>query len=175
MALPAPTSPGPVGSPSDETRDVADKLAQSLVENQGKTAPESADALLFQVLAESAAAAPARLTTPTGRSVEVHSAGEEDRLTVRAASGVVELEVRFTERGPLLRFSGADVELQATKTLRLAAQNIEAHAQEGVTMTATQDVSLRGDAVNIQAERGNVKVEANDDVILLGERIRLNT
>lgn len=175
MALPAPTSLASlapveplVEPPADDGHDVANKLA-------GATPENGTEDLLFQVLSESSADPAERLTTPSGRTVQVQSTGEGDRLTVRAASGFVELEVRFSERGPLLRFSGADVELQATGRLRLEAQTIEAHAREDARITAARNLVLQGDEVNLKAERGDVKVEANDDVKLLGERIRLNT
>jgi hypothetical protein len=133
----------------------------------------------------------ARMVLGSGRVVEARRApGAEDRLTIRAPSGEVELEVRMTPEGPVLRFRAADVELDATRDVRVSCDRFHVRAKSGIVEETGGDLVQRvnGDAavevhgkhsttareVAVEAKRGNVKIEANDDVDLVGERVRLN-
>jgi len=132
-----------------------------------------------------------RMTLSSGRVVEAQAEGEgRDRLTIKNPSGEVELEIRMTERGPVLKFRAADVELEATRDVKLACDNFHVEARGAIVEEAggdlrqrikgNADVKVRGrmtlaaKETRVQAKRGNVQVEANDDVEILGERIKLN-
>ncbi len=109
----------------------------------------------------------AQLELPSGRRVEARAEGSgEERVTVRSASGEVELEVRFTERGPLLRFRAADLELSSPGEVRVDCDRLE--------LRAKKEIDALAGSLRFEAERGDVEIEANDDVRLLGERIKMN-
>ena len=101
----------------------------------------------------------ARLDLPSGRTIECADAEEGGELvTIRSPSGTVELEVRLTERGPVLRFEAASLELEAKGTIRTRCKAFEVVAEDA----------------EITATRGDVAIRANDDVRLNGERVKLN-
>ena len=111
-------------------------------------------------------------------------------MTIRNPSGEVELEIRMTERGPLLRFRAADVELEATRDVKVSCNDFHVKAEGAIVEEAggdlrqrirgSADVKVRGRMTlaaretRVQAKRGNVQIEANDDVEILGEKIKLN-
>jgi len=133
---------------------------------------------------------PRRMALASGRVVEARAEEGRDRLTIRSPSGEVELEVQMTERGPLLRFRAADVELESARDVKVKCHDFEVHAEGRIVQESGGDLrqrigghadvkvrgrmSLAGRETHLSAKRGNVEVEANDDVVLLGERIKLN-
>lgn len=155
-------------------------------------APEEAPSLLDRIAEASPdEGEPRRLSLASGRVVEAREEpGGRDRLTIKNPSGEVELEIRMTERGPLLRFRSADLELEATRDVKVRCNDFEVHAEGSITQEAKKDlrqrihghadVKVRGRMTlaareaRLQGKRGNVQIEANDDVELLGERIKLN-
>lgn len=116
-----------------------------------------------------------RLALPSGRAVEARADGAGERVTVRSATGEVELEVSFTERGPVLRFRAADLELASAGDVRIDCDRFLVRAASGIVQETGGDLQLTGRSARIEAERGDVEIEANDDVKLLGERIKLNS
>ena len=152
---------------------------------------EPARTLLEEIYEETRRAQEGRLALPSGRVVEARAErGGDERVTVRSASGEVELEVVMTPRGPLLRFRAADLELAATGEVSVECDRFRVRAESGIVQETAGNfglrvggeaaVAVRGDlqttarSTKIAAERGDVKIEANDDVRLLGERIKLN-
>jgi hypothetical protein len=133
-----------------------------------------ADAERIADLVQSPQAAPnPTLYFSSGRSVTVTD-GAPEQLTVRSPEGAVELAVRFTPEGPVLSFSAAALDLRSSGTMRLACGKLEVDAREGIALTTGGDVRAEADAVAIRARLGDVAIEANDDVRVDGERIRLN-
>jgi hypothetical protein len=146
---------------------------------------------LLERIAERAPTEEARLALSSGRVVEARSeGGGEDRVTIRSASGMVELEVRMTERGPVLAFRSADLELSATREVKVSCDTFHVRADKEIieetggdlhqTVNGNADVKVRGRLTTaarearLAAVRGGVQIEANDDVQLVGERIKLN-
>ncbi|XYI02961.1 hypothetical protein ACMHYB_25685 [Sorangium sp. So ce1128] len=132
-----------------------------------------------------------RVELPSGRVVEVRSAaGEEERVTIRSASGEVELDVRLTPSGPVLRIRAAELELSSPGAVRVDCDRFHVRAEHGIVHETGGDLAqtVAGDATTrvrgelraearqatIEARRGDVQLVANDDVQLLGERIKLN-
>ncbi|MEO7329886.1 MAG: hypothetical protein ABI193_15010 [Minicystis sp.] len=132
-----------------------------------------------------------RITPGSGRILEAERApGGEDRVTIRAASGEVELSVLMTAQGPVLRFRAADLELASTKDVRVRCDNFKVEARGEISHESQGDlrqrtggnasVKVRGKlstkaaVVSVEAKRGGVQIEASDDVEILGERIKLN-
>jgi uncharacterized protein (DUF2345 family) len=107
----------------------------------------------------------------SGRTIDVDSA--TDTITFRAPSGACLLKVTLTDTGPILAFAAATLEVSA-RDLRLRAERIDMVAgsmaitsEEGLSVTAGGDLAL-------EAKRGGVRIAANDDVDVEGERVRLN-
>lgn len=131
------------------------------------------------------------LELPSGRVVEARpEPAGEDRITIRGRSGEVELEVRMTEHGPVLRFRAADVELASTGEVRVDCERFHVRAEKEIfeetgghlrqRVAGNASVWVRGQhstkagEARVEAKRGSVQIEANDDVQLLGERIKMN-
>jgi hypothetical protein len=117
-----------------------------------------------------------------GQRLLLERSAREDVLLVLAADGRVTLSVHITEKGPVLRFEGAALSIQAAGELAIEAKQLRLHGQDGLALTAGGDVVLAttGDLhshariQNITADLGNVNVRANDDVRLNGERVMVN-
>jgi hypothetical protein len=75
----------------------------------------------------------------------------DERLSIAGEDGQELLELRQTEGGPLLRLLGGDMDLEFPGRLRLSATEIA-----------------------LEARRGDVRVDASDDVKVRGEVIELN-
>lgn len=126
----------------------------------------------------------------SGRRVTLESDGEVDTLRIEAPSGELELTVVLTADGPVLRVSGASVELAATKTLKMSCEtlaietsadvaiNVGGDLKESVSGSHTVEVSgassLEAHRVSVASRLGSTEIRANDDVRIDGERIWLN-
>jgi hypothetical protein len=105
-----------------------------------------------------------------------------DVVRFLSPSGAVTLSVSLTENGPVLRFEGASLLLQAAGSLAIEAEQLKLHGRAGVSLSTDGDLSLQatGDlhsearTQNVTATLGDVNVHANDDVKLSGERVRVN-
>jgi hypothetical protein len=111
-------------------------------------------------IAEPPALAPAGavLPLPSGRRIEAISGADGDLIRVRARSGECVLTVRVTDEGPVLRFSGAAIEL-AAGAIDLSCERLRVRSAGEIAMEAGAGVAIR----------------ANDDVALDGERVLLNS
>jgi hypothetical protein len=127
----------------------------------------------------------------SGRSIAVETtAPGDDHITVRGTSGAVELEVTLTDKGPVLHFRAAEIQLQASGRLSVDCEELDVRAPGGITQQTDGDLLqvVRGDAsiavkgdlsiaaaeTEIRSARGDVRVKANDDVLINGERVKLN-
>jgi len=116
------------------------------------------------------------IALPSGRSIACRSRQDEcDEVTFRDERGDVLLQVTLTPAGPLLRFQAAAVEMDCKGSFKVRCQDFEVHAAGRIVQEAGSDLvqSAECDA-SIEARRGDVRVKANDDVKLNGERVRLN-
>lgn len=96
----------------------------------------------------------------SGRAVrfgpDAHAEG--DLLEIVAPDGTVELSVRLTPSGPVLRLEGVRLEVRGRESLDLSAPRVRVHADERLEL----------------GSRGDVAIAAGDDVRVDGERIWLN-
>lgn len=107
---------------------------------------------------------------------------ERDVIRLLTPDRTVGLAITITKQGISLQVTGADVSLATTGKLSLSAEELHLHGRSAVAITSEGDASMRvtGDLSteariqNIRARLGNVNVTANDDVKLVGERIKLN-
>ena len=66
-----------------------------------------------------------------------------------------------------MEFAAEEISLTARHELKLQSEGTMA-------LQASGDMSIDAEAHSISARMGDVKIKANDDVIALGERIRMN-
>jgi hypothetical protein len=132
----------------------------------------------------------ARVALTSGRTVEIESGGERDRIVVRAPRGEVVLRIEVTDAGPVLSFSSAEIELHSAGALRLDAATIEIASRGDVSIDAAgslrqhvgghlhtrvgADARLEAANVELLADDGHVDVLAIERVRLDGEHIGLN-
>ncbi|WP_437572134.1 hypothetical protein [Sorangium sp. So ce542] len=116
---------------------------------------------------------------------------DDDRLTVERGdrgscirrvdrAGAEPLRIELRPEGPALVL-GSGLSIAVAGDLQLAAEREAIHARERIELHSGGDTVLRseGDLVSearerLSARRGDVRGEANDDVKLLGERLRLD-
>ena len=64
--------------------------------------------------------------------------------------------------------------LKTDGDLALSARRIDLNATEGMSLTTAGDLKTTGRTQTIVADLGDVKLKANDDVRLNGERVLVN-
>lgn len=102
-------------------------------------------------------------------------------LSLVAADGSQPIEIEITPAGPILRLrSGLAVSIAGPVSLSAESLTIQTKKQLSLISEGTLDVQAAGDmttiadAQTISARLGDVRVEANDDVVLRGERVKMN-
>lgn len=122
-----------------------------------------------------------RLECVGGQRLLVERGAQEDLLTLVSSSGDIVFSVRITPSGPVLRFESG-LRIEASGALEFSGKSLELSGEEGVnirsggdaTIHAVGDLSSTARIQNLTARLGNVNLKANDDVRLIGERVRLN-
>ncbi|WP_437690664.1 hypothetical protein [Sorangium sp. So ce176] len=154
--------------------------------------PPQAAAAALAPAPGAALAAPARVVPlASGRSIEIAEEGAEERIHIRAAAGQLLVSIRLTDEGPVLSLSGASLEIAAAKTLSLSCDTLRIQAAQdaAVEVGGSLHERVRGSVVReagrsarttarevmLEASPGGVEIRANDDVDIVGERVRLNS
>jgi hypothetical protein len=114
--------------------------------------------------------------------LRLERAPEGDRIEISDSQGRVTLSIEVTDGGPVLRFEGASLRIQAAGELTLEAEELRLHGRAGLSLSSGGDASFtaQGDLLNeariqtIRARLGNVEIDANDDVRIDGERVMVN-
>jgi hypothetical protein len=143
------------------------------------------------IVAPGAAARTTAVTLPSGRRLEAELDGSgADVLRIRASDGQCVLTVRITDEGPVLSFSGAVLQVDARRldiscedlSLRVggaAAIDIGGSVDTRVAGRASHriegDLHTTAHSMELAANPGGIRLEANDDVALTGERVLLNS
>ncbi len=150
---------------------------------------QAAEAILREVLFEDRLKAPHRAerSLAAGRRLDV--ANDGTRLEISTPEGEVELRVEITATGPVLHFTGAslslasvgDVDLECENLslrsrglTRLESGNYEQRVAGGYQVAVRDDARLAAQAIDIEAELGDLALRANDDVALDGLRVLMN-
>jgi hypothetical protein len=116
-----------------------------------------------------------------GQRLRVERGAHADSITLLAANGALVVSLRVTEEGPVLRFESGLV-IEASGDLELAGRRVAIRGREGLAIESGGDAAIevagelttRAREQTVEARLGDVKVKANDDVKLVGERVRLN-
>jgi hypothetical protein len=131
------------------------------------------------------------LQLASGRTLEWQASdGGAEHVRIRGVGGEIELDVTLTEEGPRLRFKAAELALEADGKVQVDCDEFhvrsrgdivhEAAGNMGESVAGNAVTVVRGDlrvsarTAGVRATRGDVRLKANDDVKLEGERIKLN-
>jgi hypothetical protein len=102
---------------------------------------------------------------PSGRSVLLRVADGREELEVRGPEGAVELVVLLTADGPVVRLSGARLELESLDAVAVRCRRFEVEAAEAAHLHSAGEVRLTGEEVRVRTE---------GDIHMDGAVIRLN-
>jgi hypothetical protein len=102
-------------------------------------------------------------------------------LKLASSDGSQPLEIEITPAGAVLRL-GTGLAITVAGNLALNGETLSIHANKhlalssdgGLDIRVAGDMSSQAEAHIIAARLGDVKLEANDDVVLRGERIKMN-
>ena len=127
----------------------------------------------------------------TGRQVTLAQQGEEDQLIVTNPEGEIELSVRFTSTGPVLNFSSASIRMKTPGLIDMDCGQLKIRAKNGIDLKTEGNFEQQIEGQNIvrcqrgsiheagsvtlRAQKGDVRLKANDDVKIDGERVLLNS
>jgi hypothetical protein len=117
-----------------------------------------------------------------GQQLQLERLPDANIVKVIGPEGAVKLTIYVTPSGPVLHIDGDGLEIRCSGALAIDAQHLILRGREGLELSTGGDAAVRCDgdlhvearAQTFSAELGDVKVRANDDVILDGERIRMN-
>lgn len=106
----------------------------------------------------------------------------EDCVQLLDSEGATSLTIRLGAEGTIIELGGGPVALNVEGDLAISSRNLMLHGRESVAITSDADVRVvaqenalvRAKRQDLIATRGNLKASANDDVLIDGERIRMN-
>ena len=101
-----------------------------------------------------------------GRKLVVSEQGADQLVEIRSGSGMLEVRIRLTEEGPVLQMESARLSLKASESVEIESKRVE--------IKGTEHVEVAGKDVQISGEGGDVKVNADGDVKVVGTTIHLN-
>lgn len=113
--------------------------------------------------------------TRAGYRVEVREEGGTEGIRLVAPSGHLCLKITLEPSGPRIDVYGTELHAHAEDVVRIEGQRVEIAGKESVSVRS--EGAVRSDAFehHIESTHGEVRLVANDDVALDGERIRLNS
>ena len=114
-----------------------------------------------------------------------HSIGPlpaEDLLQIIGPQGRPSVIIRVGEHGTSVELAGGPVVLSVDGDLRIEADRLQLHARDRLSLSSGHDAELVVEESlttiakrqSVTSTRGDVRILANDDVRLDGERIRMN-
>lgn len=89
---------------------------------------------------------------PSGRSVVLKLADNQEELEVRSPAGEVEVRIFLTDRGAVVRLSGARLELDSADTVALTCRRLQVQTQEGTELLSDGDVRVTGREMRLKTE-----------------------
>ena len=168
---------------------LADVVAAAPVPANQAEAPEVSRGAESLLASAETAHERAEVVLASGRRYVMDSDVEGDRLTIRSGKGLLLLVVLVTDRGPVLAFEGAELELRAARSLVLESDAITLRANT-LRTEVEGDVSerigggrhthihaadqLEAAAIQAQASHGPIELRAAGRVAIDAEHIGLN-
>jgi hypothetical protein len=98
------------------------------------------------------------------------------RLTIRrgASDRNLEIVISLEDSGPILRAKAAAVEIETEADLTARCERFRVEARQSVELVSGGDLKAQARRIGIEATHGSARLQANDDVQLLGENVLLN-
>lgn len=118
-----------------------------------------------------------------GHAMLIEGGSERNILQLVDPRGVAHLEISIGPEGIRLLVRGAGLSLTTTGALAIEADTLSLHGKNGISLTTDGDARVEaggriessGRSQHIRAARGDVRIHANDDVKIEGERILLGS
>jgi hypothetical protein len=116
------------------------------------------------------------------QQLTIERTADLDTLRLYAAGGQLTLTLSITPNGPVLEVAGAGIMIRSSGPLAIDAQHVAIRGREGVVLhsdadalvSAARRLEMTAETQQMTATLGDVRVYANDDVVLDGERVRMN-
>jgi hypothetical protein len=99
-----------------------------------------------------------RRTLPSGRSVVIKVAGDQEALEVRSPNGEVEVRVTLTAEGAVVNLQAARLELDSPDSVAVNCRRFTVNSTEGTELSSG----------------GELRIKTEGDIHLNGGIIRLN-
>lgn len=114
-------------------------------------------------------------TIPLGEHfLHIEPAADGHHLRIVGPGGGQSVEIVVTPQGPVLRL-GSGLRIELVGDLAVDAERVVLHGRNGVTLTSGAEVAIAAAThLTAKADLGDVRVKANDDLRLDGERILMN-
>jgi hypothetical protein len=129
------------------------------------------------------AGAPIIIPIERGRSVEVLPAPEGAHLRVRDEAGAaLDIEIRFDAGGPIVGVRAQRLEIEGGGHIAARCDTFSVHARQKIELMSEGELvqkaagktTLEAHDLAVTAKPGAIRLQANDDVQLLGENVLLN-
>jgi hypothetical protein len=106
----------------------------------------------------------------------------EDLLEIIGPNGRPTVVIRVGADGASVELAGGPVVLKVDGDLRIEAERLQLHGSDRLSLSSGNDAELVvaeslttiAKRQSVTSTRGDVRIQANDDVRLDGERIRMN-
>jgi hypothetical protein len=106
------------------------------------------------------------LDLQNAKTLTITPAEDHDLIEIRGAEGQLELRVKLTPEGPILQMESVRLSLKASEAVSVDCKNFEVRATDSVDIHSDSTMQLSGQA--------DIRVNANGDVVVTGEKIFLN-
>jgi hypothetical protein len=113
--------------------------------------------------------------TKAGYRVELSDEGGTEGLRIVAPGGHLCLKISLEASGPRIDVYGAELHAHAEDVVRLEGRRVEISGKDAVTLKSEGTITSEAFEHHLESTHGEVRLVANDDVALDGERIRLNS
>lgn len=131
--------------------------------------------------ADSATAVPAPATAgpvPLGDGWSAALTRQPGGVLLRVGRGAsdqtLEITISLTADGPVVRARAAALEIETEHDLVARCDRFRVEARHSVELISGDTLRAQGRRVEVEATHGTARIEANDDVQLLGENVLLN-
>ena len=125
-----------------------------------------------------------------GHSLAIIEKSDTDIIQVRNAQGISLFTIEVSNEGTNLNIEAENINIKANKTLQLSGETIDLKSKKELFIKSEGDlnqyvkgnktIETQGKNIEtaktqyIKAYLGDVKLKANDDIKLNGERVKLN-
>ena len=106
------------------------------------------------------------LDLQNAKTLTITPAEDHDLIEIHGAGGLMELRIKLTPDGPILQMESVRLSLKSSENVDVSCKNFEVRASDAVDIHSDGGMQLSGQA--------DVRVNANGDVIVKGEKIYLN-